>query len=94
MLPTAPERLMSGFVLFLVLVPLIGPVLAGAVQALMSGGNPLGPLLRMPGYILSLWYRVPGAGHLLASLVGSATAAKVANSRFVRIPPIFSTRRM
>ena len=47
---------MRRFVLYLVLIPIIAPLVTGVFQAIMSGGNPFGLALRLPGYFLSLAY--------------------------------------
>ena len=44
---------MKRFILYLVLVPMIGPSVMGALQAVMYGGNPFSLVLQLPG--LFLW---------------------------------------
>jgi len=47
---------MKRFVLYLVLVPIIAPLVTGFLQAVMSGGNSFSLALRLPGYFLWLAY--------------------------------------
>jgi hypothetical protein len=47
---------MKRFILYLVLVPLIAPLLTGAFQFALYGGNPFGLAMRAPGLFLWLAY--------------------------------------
>jgi hypothetical protein len=47
---------MKCFVLYLVLVPIIAPLVTGVFDAVMYGYNPFNLLLRLPGYFLWLAY--------------------------------------
>jgi hypothetical protein len=47
---------MKRFALYLLLVPLIASVVAGAFQFALYGGDPFGPAMRVPGLFLWLAY--------------------------------------
>jgi hypothetical protein len=47
---------MKRFVLYLVLVPLIAPLVTGVFQSALYGGDPFGPAMRVPGLFLWLAY--------------------------------------
>jgi hypothetical protein len=47
---------MKRFVLYLVLVPIVGPLVMGALQTLIYGGNPFSMVLQLPGFFLRTAY--------------------------------------
>jgi hypothetical protein len=75
---------MKRFVLYLVLVPIIGPLVTGVLQIVTSGGSPFSLLLRSPGYFLWLAY----FNWLVPALAIATTDWLLRSGKWQRLPTI------